>query len=194
MKSVKLIAVALLALGGMVAAAQATAQGFYVGGSVGKSDFDDGNAVPDLITSGSVDGTDTGYKIYGGYQFNRNFGVEVAWVDLGQAKYSGTFQGLPVTGGTVKTYGFNLSAVGTLPMGSSGFSFFGKAGLYSWEAKASDVTGGSPFSGKQNGSDLSYGIGGSYAFTKNLGIRAEWERFKAVDNIDLLSVGVVYQF
>jgi OOP family OmpA-OmpF porin len=178
----------------MLAGHQAAAQGFYIGGSVGQSDFDDGNAIPDLITSGTVDGTDTGFKIFGGYQFNQNFGLELAWVDLGKASYSGTFQGIPVTGGTVKTYGLNLSAVGTLPLGSSGFSLFGKAGFYSWEAEANDTTGGLPFSGTQDGSDLSYGIGASYDFTKNLGIRAEWERFKAVDNIDLLSVGVVYKF
>jgi hypothetical protein len=30
--------------------------------------------------------------------------------------------------------------------------------------------------------------------TKNFGIRAEWEQFKAVDNISLLSVGVAYKF
>lgn len=194
MKATRLVVAALLVLSGMLAGHQAAAQGFYIGGSVGQSDFDDGNAIPDLITSGTVDGTDTGFKLFGGYQFNQNFGLELAWVDLGKASYSGTFQGIPVTGGTIETYGLNISAVGTLPLGSSGFSLFGKAGFYSWEAKANDTTGGLPFSGKQDGSDLSYGIGASYDFTKNLGIRAEWERFKAVDNIDLLSVGVVYKF
>lgn len=194
MRTTRLIVAAVLALGGPLAASPVAAQGFYIGGSVGKSDFDDGNAIPDLITSGTVDGTDTGYKIFGGYRFNQNFGLELAWVDLGKAGYSGTFQGIPVTGGTVETYGLNFSAVGTLPLGTSGFSLFGKAGVYSWEAKANDITGGLPFSGKQDGSDLSYGIGASYDFTKNLAMRAEWERFKAVDSISLLSVGIVYKF
>ena len=193
MSPIKLIAAALLALGGLVAASQTAAQGFYIGGSVGKSDFDDDNAIPDLITSGSVDGSDTGFKIFGGYQFNQHFGVELAWVDLGKAGYSGTFSGLPVTGGTVETSGLNLSAVGILPLGS-GFALFGKAGFFAWESKAKDVTGGLPFSGKEDGTDLSLGIGASYDFTKNFGIRAEWERFKAVGDIDLLSVGIVYKF
>ena len=193
MSPIKLVAAALLALGGLVAASQTAAQGFYIGGSVGKSDFDDDNAIPDLITSGSVDGSDTGFKIFGGYQFNQHFGVELAWVDLGKAGYSGTFSGLPVTGGTVETSGLNLSAVGILPLGS-GFALFGKAGFFAWESKAKDVTGGLPFSGKEDGTDLSLGIGASYDFTKNFGIRAEWERFKAVGDIDLLSVGLVYKF
>src|SRR3990172_7235075 len=112
MRATKLFAVAAL-LCGLVAASQASAQGFYIGGRVGQSSFDDDNAIPDLITSGTVDDKDTGFKIFGGYQFNRNFGVELAWVDLGKASYSGTFFGAPVTGGTVKTSGLNISAVGT---------------------------------------------------------------------------------
>jgi OOP family OmpA-OmpF porin len=193
MRATTIIAAAVLAWGGLAVASQASAQGFYIGGAVGKSDHDDGNAIPDLITSGSVDGSDTGFKVFGGYQFNPYFGVELAWVDLGKAGYSGTFFGAPVTGGTVKTSGLNLSAVGTLPLGS-GFAIFGKAGVFAWEAKANDVTGGVPFSAKDDGGDLSLGIGASYDFTKNFSIRAEWERFKAVGDIDLLSIGLVYKF
>jgi len=51
-----------------------------------------------------------------------------------------------------------------------------------------------PFPAKESGADVSSGVGASYDLTKNFGIRAEWERFKAVDNIDLLSVGLVYKF
>ncbi len=93
----------------------------------------------------------------------------------------------------MKTSGLNISAVGTIPLGS-GFALFGKAGLFAWESEANDVTGGVPFSGKEDGTDLSFGIGASYDFTKNFAIRAEWERFKAVGDIDLLSVGIVYKF
>jgi len=193
MRATKMFATTVLVLSGIVAVSQASAQGFYIGGSVGQSSFDDDNAIPDLITSGTVDGKDTGFKFFGGYQFNQNFGLELAWVDLGKASYSGTFGGIPVSGGTVKTSGLNISAVGTLPLGS-GFALFGKAGLFAWEAEANDVTGGLPFSGTEDGTDLSYGVGASYDFTKNFAIRAEWERFKAVGDIDLLSIGVVYKF
>ena len=193
MKAMTIITAAVLAWSGLTVASQASAQGFYIGGAVGKTEHDDGNAIPDLITSGSVDGSDSGYKIFGGYQFNQHLGVELAWVDLGKAGYSGTFAGLPVTGGKVETSGLNLSAVGTLPLGS-GFALFGKAGVFAWEAKANDVTGGVPFSAKEDGGDLSLGVGASYDFTKNFAIRAEWERFKAVDTIDMLSVGLVYKF
>jgi len=193
MRTIKLFAAAVLVLSGLVAASAVPAQGFYIGGSVGQSDYDDNNAIPDLITSGSVDGSDTGFKIFGGYQFNQHFGLELSWVDLGKAGYSGRFGAANVTGGTVDASGLNFSAVGTLPLGSN-FALFGKIGFFVWESDASDLTGGLPFSGTADGSDVSYGIGASLNFTRNLGIRVEWERFKAVGDIDLLSIGVVFRF
>ncbi|MFN3565321.1 MAG: outer membrane beta-barrel protein, partial [Burkholderiaceae bacterium] len=46
-----------------------------------------------------------------------------------------------------------------------------------------------------------FGVGAGYGFTKNFGVRAEWERFRIKwgdpadkDNVDLLSVGVTYRF
>ena len=193
MRATTTIMALVLAMAAWAAPSQAPAQGWYVGGGVGRSDADDSNAVPDLITSGSVDGTDTGFKIFGGYQFNPYFGLELSWVDLGTAKYSGSFAGLPVMGGSVKTQGFNFSAVGTYPFGS-GFAVFGKVGAFAWESKQNDVTAGTPFSNKESGGDVSFGVGVSYDFTRNIGIRAEWERFKAVGDIDLLSMGLAYKF
>ena len=192
MKASRVIAAAVL-LCGMVAASQASAQGFYIGGSVGQSDIDD-SITTGLITSGTVDGKDTGFKLFGGYQFNQNLGVELAYVDLGEASYSGTFLGAPVTGGKVEVSGFNFSAVGTYPLNPS-FALFGKLGVLAWEAKATDVTGGVPFSAKDDGADISFGLGASYNFTKNVSARVEWERFKMDSaDADLLSIGIVYKF
>ena len=192
MKTRKLAAASLLAIAGALAASQASAQA-YLGGSIGKSDIDD-EVTTGLITSGSVDGKDTGFKIFGGYMFNRNFGVEGAYVDLGEASYSGLFFGAPVTGGKVEINGFNLSAVGAFPVNEQ-FSVFGKIGLFIWEADASDTTGGVPFSASTDGTDVSFGVGVNYNFTRNLGVRAEWEMFKTDDaDATLLSVGVVWKF
>lgn len=193
MKTAKMFAVAVLGSGALLAASQASAQGFYIGGSFGQSDYDDGNAVPALITSGTVDGSDTGFKFFGGYQFSPNLGVEVAYVDLGKATYSGTFLGDSVTGGKIETTGFNVSAVGTLPVNPS-FSLFAKVGLFLWDAKASDVTAGVPFSATDDDLDVSFGIGAAYNMTSKFSIRAEWEQFKAVDSVSLLSIGVAYKF
>lgn len=199
MKMSRVIAVSLLFAGVWIAAAAPAAAQGYLGVSLGKSDFDSGNVIPDLITSSnSFDGKDTGFKIFGGYQFNPHFAVEIAYVDLGKASYSGTFADpffgpLTVTGGSLETWGLNTSIVGIVPLNPS-FEFFGKFGLFAWEAKARDTTGGLPFSGKDNGADVSFGLGMALNITRNVSVRAEWERFKAVDSIDFLSLGAVFKF
>ena len=191
MKTRKLAAASVLAIAGALAASQASAQA-YLGGSIGQSDVDD-EITNGLITSGSVDGKDTAFKIFGGYMFNRNFGVEGAYVDLGEVSYSGSFGGAPVTGGKVEINGFNVSAVGAFPVNEQ-FSVFGKIGLFIWDADASDTTGGMPFSASADGTDVSFGVGVNYSFTRNLGVRAEWERFKTDDgDATLLSAGVVWK-
>jgi OmpA-OmpF porin, OOP family len=195
MKIRKVLLASGLALSGLLAATQASAQAF-VGGSFGKSDIDS-EITDGLITSGSVDGKDTGFKVFGGYMFNRHFGVEGAYVDLGEVSYSGDFFGAPVTGGKVEVSGVNIAALGSYPI-TEQFSVFGKIGLFIWDVEASDTTGGVPFSAKEDGRDISFGVGLGYNFTRNLGVRLEWERFKveAVSkaDADLISVGVVWRF
>lgn len=175
-----------------IASTQASAQAF-LGGSIGQSDVDE-EVASGLITSGSVDGKDTAWKLFGGYMFSRNLGIEGAYVDLGEVSYSGEFFGSPVTGGKVGITGFTIAALGSLPV-SEQFSVFGKLGLFVWEAEASDTTGGVPFSDKADGTDLMFGIGLGYQFTRNLGVRAEYEMF-AADEADagLVSVGIVWRF
>jgi len=188
----KTIAAAAIALSGVFFTTTALAQAF-LGGSIGQSDVDE-EVASGLITSGSVDGKDTAWKLFGGYMFNRHFGIEGAYVNLGEVTYSGEFFGSPVTDGKVEITGFSVAALGNLPINEQ-FSVFGKLGLFVWEAEASDITGGVPFSAKTDGTDLMFGIGLGYQFTRNLGVRAEYEMF-AADEADagLVSVGIVWRF
>lgn len=185
------IIVAALSCGGALIMTPPAAAQFYVGASAGWSDYKSGNAVN--LTNGSVDGEDTGFKVFGGYQFSRNFGLEVSYLDFGKATYSGLSGGTPLTGGQAATDGLNFSAVGTLPL-TPQFDLFGKVGIMNWETKASFVVGSTPGTQRDDGNDLTYGIGVAYNFTPNLALRAEWERFKAVDDIDLMSIGVAFKF
>ena len=166
---------------------------FYVGASAGKSDIDQSIAAG-LITSGSVDGKDSGSKIFGGFRFGPHFALELAYVDLGKASYSGDFLGSPVTNGKVKVSGFNSSAVALWPINPS-FELFGKAGAFAWVAKASDVTGGIPFSDKRDDVGLSLGFGANYHFSKNVAARLEWEHFDLdPDKASMLSAGILVKF
>lgn len=192
MKSTAWLTGAALMLAGPFALAQGEER-FYLGASAGASDIDDGMTAG-LITSGAVDGSDSGTKIFGGYRFGPRLALELAYVDLGKLSYSGDFFGTPVTGGTVKVSGFNTSLV-AMHQATPKLGLFAKAGLYAWEAKASDVTGGVPFAAKDDGANLSLGVGADYFFTKKVGARLEWEHFDLdPENASLVSAGIVVKF
>ncbi len=57
--------------------------GAYVGAGFGATGYADDNYVQDVGRTG-LDKSDTGYKIYGGYQFNNIVGVEVGYTDYGK--------------------------------------------------------------------------------------------------------------
>jgi len=187
-------AVALLAAAGALFSAQSLAQ-VYVGFSAGRSDVDESMVIPGLIDPGGrVDGKDGAFKLFGGYQFNPNFALEAALVDLGDVSYSGTFAGAPVTGGRIQNSGINLSAVGVVPLGER-FVVFGKAGMFLWYSEARDVTGGFLFYSEEDGADLSVGLGASVALGQRVSLRAEWERFDMSNtDVDLVTVGFAFRF
>ncbi|MBI5048756.1 MAG: outer membrane beta-barrel protein [Deltaproteobacteria bacterium] len=194
MKATRMIAAAVLVLSGLIAPSQASAQGaFYIGGSAGKSDFGSDGA-NGRITAGTVDATDTGFKIFGGYQSDKNSAVEIAYVDLGRARYSGSSRGNLVTDGKFEIRGINISGVGILDLHPS-FAVLLKTGLFGWETKTSDVANGVPFSEKGSFVLLSFGFGLSYKFTKHVSMRAEWEWFwVGVAAPTLLSIGIAREF
>ena len=192
MKSTAWMTGAALMLAGPLALAQGQER-FYFGASAGASDIDDGMTAG-LITSGTVDGSDSGTKLFGGYRFGPKLALELAYVDLGKLSYSGDFSGTPVTGGTIKVSGFNTSVV-AMHQATPKLGLFAKAGLYAWEAKARDVTGGVPFAAKDDGANLSLGVGADYFFTKNVGARLEWEHFDLdPEKASLVSAGIVVKF
>ncbi|HXU41048.1 MAG TPA: outer membrane beta-barrel protein [Burkholderiales bacterium] len=168
-------------------------KGAYLGASIGRSRFKENIAIGPLIDSGEVQTNSTGFKIFGGYQFVSFLAAEVAYVDLGKAKYQGTFGGAPVGNGEVKASGVNFSAVGTLPLGDA--VLFGKVGVFAWETGAADDAGTGGFSAKASGGDLSYGAGAGYNFKSGFGLRAELEKFKiGSSSATLLSLGALYRF
>ncbi|HWH47918.1 MAG TPA: outer membrane beta-barrel protein [Burkholderiales bacterium] len=171
------LAVMLFSLTGTVAA-----QG-YIGAGAGITTVD---VCDDLSGPGiSCDDKDTGLKIFGGFKFNPNFGVEASWVDLGEVSASG-----PGGSASVEVDGFGVAAVGMIPINPQ-FGVFGKLGAYMW-----DATGGGAASGaSDDGTDIMFGAGVNWNFSSHFGLRAEWERFDIDgDDIDFLSIGAQYNF
>jgi len=184
-KRLGLTVIATLALAGSMAAQADTQPGFYVGAGIGTTKVSDNS-----FDGTGIDDSDTGFKIFGGYDFNPNIAVEVSYLDLGEASASEAGDSLSV-GVTALT----ASAVGRLPL-SDMFALYGKLGYASYDVNVDfNIAGFGSGSGSDSDSDLIYGVGGALSFGGNFEARLEYEAIN-VDGGDLnmISIGGLYRF
>lgn len=200
--TIALLSVAVATAFAGSAFAQGKETGGYVGLGVGQAKAKDAcEAVSGAGFSSSCDDTATAWKIYGGYKFNRYLAAEAAYTDLGKTTATVTvpaaFGGGSVSN-EVKSNAWELVAVGSYPIGTSGFAPYGKAGFYRGESKGSGsvVVAGTTVSAsaKETNNDFTFGLGVRYDFLRNFGVRAEWQRYNADTDIDVFSVGFQYNF
>lgn len=194
-------------------AQEADQTGLYVGLSFGQSrvKIDDSTVpAPTGTTASTVskDETDTGFKAYVGYRFGRHFALEGGWTDLGsfRATRNVTAPAVGSLTAEIEASGFHLDALGILPLQQ--FAIFGKIGAMYAETKTTfSRTGAVVFAPGANPNreetevEWKFGVGASYSFTRNLAIRAEFERVLDVGgeqtgegDIDLLSIGITFRF
>lgn len=144
----------------------------YVGVKVGQFDLD-------------VDGADdpTAYGVYGGYNFDPNFGVEVEYVGSDDADYYG---------GDIdaKTYG----AYGTYRYAfpNSGLYAKGKVGIAKTELEASATVAGVTRSESVDDTSLAGGIGLGYAVNQDFSVEAEYDIVGS--DTDLMTIGAQLKF
>ncbi len=184
---------------------------WYGGANIGQSTATIDNAkiraqlqAGGLTTSSlSNDDSDLSYKIFGGYQVNKNFAVEAGYFNLGKFGYTATTVPAGSLTGKIKLQGLNIDAVGMLPFAEK-FSAFGRIGAQYAQARDTFTGTGAvivtdPNSGK---SSINYkaGVGLQYDFNRSLGMRAEIERHRINDAIgstgdfNTYSMGLVYRF
>lgn len=157
----------------------------YIGATVGRSDFD-----ASCNGAFSCDRKDTGFKIFAGGKMYNALGLELAYVDMGRAE---------LNGGNARARGANVSLVLGLPVWGDRFGINGKVGgVYGWTDTSSQVIGQD--TGKERGWGASYGVGATFAFTRNTELRVDWDRyrfgFKGLGNqdVDLVSAGINFRF
>ena len=153
--------------------------GFYVGASIGEAT----NEVDEFK------GSDTAFKLTGGYAFNKYFGIELAYVDSGTQ--TDTIEGIDLT---TSSDGVIASAVLSLPIGEK-FALFGKLGYAVYDVEATARLGN--LSERDSGSDedFAYGVGLEFAVGRGLHLRAEYEVVDVTDgDFDMVSAGVAYKF
>lgn len=185
--------------------------GWYGGLSVGLSQaaIDDARISSGLqgmglsVSSIEDDDRDVGYKAFGGFKINRHLAFEAGYFNLGEFGYTATTIPAGTLTGNIKVSGFNLDAVGMLPIVDK-ISAFGRIGVTYANAKDSFAGTGAVTVTDPNPSerDTNYkvGLGLQYDLTESLSVRAEAERYRINDavgnkgDIDLMSVGLIYRF
>lgn len=174
----------------------AQAEGAYVGFNAGRS-----NQKVNLYNEGTYKDSATAYKLYGGYEFNRYFGVEGGYVNMGKTKFP-FISSIGTPGiSDVKTNAFYVAATGIVPINEQ-FSVFGKLGMSRNSTKIRDVVASVVTSDyKQTRTTPLIGIGAAYQFSKNLAAVVEYENYgKVVKDVggnvktNLFSVGLRYKF
>lgn len=180
----RLSALALLSLVAISAPALSQDIGWYAGVGLGQSQFKNGCGVVAL----ACDDKDTTVGIFGGYQYNANLGAELGYIDLGDAT---------AAGGSLSAQGLELAAVGTLPINPQ-WGVYGKLGLHRWDADGTRP--GASFS--ETGIDPTYGLGVRFNLTRDVALRAQWQRYQDVgdsattgrSDIDVVGVSGILKF
>jgi OOP family OmpA-OmpF porin len=110
------------------------------------------------------------WRIAAGYRVSRTFGVEVGYANLSDFGFGGD----DVTSmEVVATAGFPIA---------NRFSLYGLLGMARLEAD------------DESENELTFGFGAQYDFSPNVGLRAQWQRYNTDEEIDVLSIGIVYKF
>lgn len=182
-RRIALSGLATVALVVGAAANAATQEGFYVGAGFGQASAED--------DATGFDEDDTGFKVFGGYTFNRYVGAEAAYFDGGEMSqdFGG---GLSID---AQFTGLNFSLLGRLPLNDS-FAVFGKAGFATYDIDATARVNGTVVatSDDDEQEDVSYGFGAALSFGP-FDVRAEYEAIEVEDGeFNIMSVSGVYRF
>jgi len=170
--------------------------GGYIGAGLGESTMKDARSDTGFIGT-TTDDRDTAVKVFGGYMFNPNFGLELGYVDFGEFTGDSPRERWEATGVT-----FAVVGVVPLPDVSSNFALFGKLGFNAWSVDDTVTSGGLSTRATSSGTDPMYGIGAEFQLSRNAGINLQWERFADVgdpeltgrSDLDLVSLNFVYRF
>jgi len=199
---VAVLALVAAAIAGPAAAQSNDESGIYLGGSIGYAQYKD--TCKNLIVA--CDDNDTAARGFAGYQWNRNWMLELGYGNYGQATGAGQSNAGPGTF-VRETSGFDLSGIGSLNI-TTRLAAFGRLGVYSMRTTFDqDIPGVFQAHDAKTQSGFMYGAGLSYTLGR-LGMRAEWFHYDNVggvatgpqgftdnkDEIDAFALSVLFRF
>lgn len=196
------------------AAAQANS-GFYVNGSIGKASVDtsavESSTRAEFATAGATPpyassntDLDTAFKISAGYMFNRYFGAELNYVDLGKHSLTVSSADPLVANGSYKSSGYGVSLVGNFPI-THFIAAQGRLGVTNLKtSNTTEISGVATgySSGSKSKNTVTVGVGVSYDLTHKVQLRADYDRYMGVSDsgdynlgdANMMSIGVGYKF
>jgi OmpA-OmpF porin, OOP family len=180
----------------LAAQAQATARGVYAGAALGQSEALEYECDALAAVGGQCKPKGTAYRIFAGYQFHRNFAVEVAFTDLGKASSNvpGTFDEV------IKVKASEATLVAQYPA-TERFSIYGKAGIYYGHTSDDFTQSGTRRTLKEGNWNGTFGAGLQIFVWENLALRLEGQRYMKVaggsigdSDYNAYTVGLLWKF
>ena len=173
---------------------------WYLGAGAGQStgrQFCDAKA---NVPVSNCDDSATSVRLFVGYQANRYLGLEGGYLRLGKFTADRTIGGTTASD-EFKTYTAYMEGVATLPLGDR-FGLYAKAGGLYWSIKTrGTLTGVAGPDQSTGGFDFIGGAGMQFFFTRNLGVRTEYEFIPKLGNSDtgevdvgIVSASVIWKF
>lgn len=205
--------IGIAGIGSLLALSSVAQESGYVYGglSLGQSraEIDEARITASLLGAGlnttgmSKDESGKGFKVFGGYQFNRQFAIEGGYFNLGNFGFTSTTNPPGSLSGRIKLQGLNLDLVGTWPL-TERLSAIGRVGgQYASTRDTFSGTGAvtvlnpNPSARALN---AKVGLGLQYEFSRSFFMRAEAERYRVNDavgnrgDVNLYSVSLVFPF
>ncbi len=159
--------------------ARADDAGFYFGAGLGEaSQSVDG-----------FDGSDTSFKVFGGYSFSRFLAAEAGYVNGGEQ--TDTLGSIDIA---IKSDGYFIAGLAKIPLGKYVAPHV-KLGYVVYNSTTKVSSGNLQAAGYLHGRDPMYGLGLEFKFGDSIRVRTEYEQVDLADtDFDILSLVVAFQF
>jgi OOP family OmpA-OmpF porin len=164
MNKIFVTALALTIAAAAAHSSSARADGFFVDGRIGQSDF-------------KSSGKDTAFGINGGYRWGA-FGLEGGYTDLGSADAGGGVNGMGAHSG-IDLKGWTAGVNGHFNLNPNWY-LSARAGVFHWKADIDLMA--SSRNAEINGTDWYAGVGVGYDFSERVGVGLNYDRYRAGEN------------